>query len=237
MHGARADRRGREVERDHRGAETAGTAVLEGHDRHHGCAKLSARHRQQIVDQGGDHALARKANQGTRHDDVRLFLDDPAGTGTTQAQTVDADHGRIQTRTATVSTDVSWLQRQHDWSGLAAIGKIDWVRKEADKTTHETAYHGHNTALSGEHFLGVIRSHWGIENRLHWRLDLVMNDDRQRTHSDNGPHPRCTAPHCAECNAKDTSHPKADPAPREAWAKGGFKPNGTASRKRIPITA
>src|ERR1700731_4851334 len=60
---------------------------------------------QQIVDQGGDYALALKGNQATLHDDVRLFLDDPARAGGETARTVDGDHGRIETRTATISTD------------------------------------------------------------------------------------------------------------------------------------
>ncbi len=66
---------------------------------------------QQIVDQGGDYALALKGNQGTLHDDVMLFLDDPASKTTTAEPVVDADHGRIETRTATVSTDIDWLQK------------------------------------------------------------------------------------------------------------------------------
>jgi hypothetical protein len=65
---------------------------------------------QQIIGQGGDYALALKGNQATLHDDVRLFLDDPARSGGVTARTVDGDHGRIETRTASVSTDIGWLQ-------------------------------------------------------------------------------------------------------------------------------
>lgn len=73
---------------------------------------------QQIVDQGGDYVLALKGNQGTLHDDVSRFLDDPACEATATDQTVDADHGRIETRTATVSTNIAWLQEDHKWPGL-----------------------------------------------------------------------------------------------------------------------
>src|SRR5882757_7309031 len=72
---------------------------------------------QQIVDQGGDYALALKGNQGTLHADVRRFLDDPATTAITTATTVDGDHGRIETRTSTISTAVDWLQEDHRWPG------------------------------------------------------------------------------------------------------------------------
>jgi predicted transposase YbfD/YdcC len=121
------------------------------------------------------------------HDDVRLFLDDPARTGGETARTVDGDHGRIETRTATVSTDIGWLQDSHRWPGLKAIGKVERMRETADKTTRETAYYLLSTALSGERFLEVVRAHWGIENQLHWQLDVVMNEDQQRTRLDNGP--------------------------------------------------
>jgi predicted transposase YbfD/YdcC len=78
---------------------------------------------QQIVDQGGDYALALKGNQGTLHDGVRLFLDDPAYEATTAEPIVEADHGRIETRTAMVSSDIDWLRNDHQWPGLAAVGK------------------------------------------------------------------------------------------------------------------
>jgi predicted transposase YbfD/YdcC len=142
---------------------------------------------QQIVDQGGDYALALKGNQGTLHDDVSRFLDDPACEATTAKPTVDGDHGRIETRTASVSTDIAWLQEDHNWPGLTAIGKVVRVRETATKTTTETAYYLLSTALSGERFNEVVRSHWGVENRLHWRLDVVMNEDQDRTRLRHGP--------------------------------------------------
>jgi hypothetical protein len=58
-------------------------------------------------------------NQGTLHDDVRLFLEDPARPAEVSHTTVDADHGRIETRTGEVSTDIGWLQKQHAWPNLA----------------------------------------------------------------------------------------------------------------------
>ena len=158
---------------------------------------------QQIVDQGGDFVLALKGNQGTLHDDVSLFMDDPASTVSASHTTVDADHGRIETRTATVSTDIAWLQEGHRWPGLAAIGKVVRVRETAAnttteaKTTTETAYYLLSTALSGERFNEVVRSHWGVENKLHWRLDVVMNEDQDRTRVGNGPHNLAVLRHMA----------------------------------------
>lgn len=143
---------------------------------------------QQIVDQGGNYALALKANQGTLHDDVSRFPDDPQTEASATDTTVDGDHGRIETRTAALSTDIAWLQEDHHWPGLAAIGKVVRVRDTAAKATTETAYYLLSTALSAERLNQVVRSHWGVENRLHWRLDVVMNEDQDKTRLGNGPH-------------------------------------------------
>src|ERR1700692_639116 len=143
---------------------------------------------QQIVDQGGDYALALKGNQATLHDDVRLFLDDPAREAGETDTTVDADNGRIETRTATVTTDIGWLQHGHKWPGLVCIGKITRTRETAAKTEVETAYYLLSRAMTAERFNAVVRSHWGIENRLHWRLDVIMNEDQDRNRMDNSPY-------------------------------------------------
>ena len=140
-----------------------------------------------IVEKGGDYALALKGNQGTLHDDVRRLLDDPKFGASVSKPTIDGDHGRIETRMAMISTDIDWLQQDHHWPGLAAIGKVVRVRETAEKTTTETAYYLLSTALSAERLGEVVRSHWGVENRLHWRLDVVMNEDQARNRLGNGP--------------------------------------------------
>ena len=152
---------------------------------------------QQMVDQGGDYALALKGNQGTLLDDVVLFLDDPASKTVTAKPVVDADHGRIETRTATVSTEIAWLIEDHQWPGLKAVGKVERVRETAGKTTSETAYYLLSAPLSPERFNEVVRSHWGVENRLHWRLDVVMNEDQDRSRLGNGPHNLAVLRHMA----------------------------------------
>jgi predicted transposase YbfD/YdcC len=140
-----------------------------------------------IVHKGGDYALALKANQGTLHDDVRQFLDDPKCGASVSKPTVDADHGRMETRTAMISTDISWLRENHQWPGLTAIGKVVRIRETVEKTTTETAYYLLSSPMSGERLNEVVRSHWGVENRLHWRLDVVMKEDQDRTRLGNGP--------------------------------------------------
>ena len=77
---------------------------------------------QQALDQGADYVLALKGNQGSLNDDVRLFLDDSA-TAVAEASQTNKGHGRVETRTASISSDVAWLQERHQWPGLAAVGE------------------------------------------------------------------------------------------------------------------
>lgn len=149
----------------------------------------------QIVAQGGDYVIAVKGNQGNLHADVRLFLEDPDRTAAASHTTVDANHGRIETRTGDVSVDIDWLQKQHDWPGLAAIAKIVRTRQSkaritpgtVQKPTTETTYYLLSVPLTAQRFTDIARAHWGIENGLHWVLDVTMNEDRTRHCKDNGP--------------------------------------------------
>ena len=140
-----------------------------------------------VTEQGGDYVLALKGNQGSLHDDVRTFLDDPARASEACHTTVDGEHGRIETRTSQVSADIAWLQDQHAWPGLAAIGKMIRTRETGAKSTTETSYYLLSTRLSAERFAQVARAHWGVENGLHWVLDVTMNEDQARHCKDHGP--------------------------------------------------
>lgn len=83
----------------------------------------------QIVEQEGDYALALKENQPSLYEDVVLLLNDPEAVQSTMLPVVEADHGRIETRTATASTEVQWPNEQHQWPGLKAVGKVLRVRE------------------------------------------------------------------------------------------------------------
>ena len=142
---------------------------------------------------GADYVLALKGNQGTLHDDVRRFLNDPGRRAEAAHTAVDAGHGRIETRTSTVCSDIGWLRDLHAWPGLAAIGRVTRTRETGTKTTTEaattteTAYHLLSAPLSAERFGEVVRAHWGVENGLHWVLDVTMNEDQARTRKDHSP--------------------------------------------------
>jgi len=141
---------------------------------------------EQVIDQGADYVLALKGNQETLHDDVRRFLDDPQ-TPLASATDTDKGHGRIEARTAALTSDIAWLQESHHWPGLRAIGKITASRESNGKTTIETRGYLLSQAFPPERFNAIVRSHWGIENGLHWVLDVIMDEDQARNRKDHGP--------------------------------------------------
>lgn len=139
----------------------------------------------QIVEKGGDYVLALKANHHALHADVSQLLDDSRYETADKHATANCDHGRTETRTSLVSTEIAGLQKRHRWPDLAAVGKVIRTRDTATKATTETAYYLLSAALSSERLGQVARSHWGIENRLHWVLNAVMNEDQARNRNDN----------------------------------------------------
>jgi predicted transposase YbfD/YdcC len=140
----------------------------------------------QVIEQGGDYALALKGNHPALRDDVRRFLDDPA-TPLASASETGAGHGRIETRTASLTSDIAWLQDSHAWQGLAAIGKVTATREIAGRTTTQTRYYLLSQAFDPARFNAIVRSHWSIENHLHWVLDVIMDEDHARNRKDHGP--------------------------------------------------
>ena len=121
-------------------------------------------------DRGGD-VLAVKGNQQAPFEDIQLLLDDPEAAPDDRAQTVDGEHGRIETRRATVIQDVARLAERFGFSGPEAIGKVEARREIDGKATTACRYDVLSKPLSVEGFLEVVRTHWHVENRLHRVLD------------------------------------------------------------------
>jgi predicted transposase YbfD/YdcC len=147
------------------------------------CQRATA---QTILERGGDYCLALKGNQPALFDDVRLWLDDPE-TAVEHAETVDGDHGRIETRRAVVAHDVAWLAERHDFPGLAAVAKVTATREIDGTSTTASRYYLLSTSLGAARLAEVVRTHWQIENRLHWVLDVVMDEDGSRARKDHAP--------------------------------------------------
>jgi len=147
---------------------------------------------QKILDHGGDYVLALKGNHNALHADVVRFFANPRHDKAAKHVTHDNDHGRVETRISLVSTDIDWLQERYRWPGLAAIGRIKRVRQvtsaAASRAASETAYYLLSAPLSAERLGVVVRSHWGVENRLHWVLNVAMNESHVRSRRDNSPY-------------------------------------------------
>ena len=139
---------------------------------------------EKIVNQGGDYVISLKGNQGTLHADIKLYLEDKENHEMTNENN-DKGHGRLEQRTAVVASKIDWLQEDHCWPGLKSIGKITSKVLKKGKETTETRYYISSLLLTAEKLNEVARAHWGIENQLHWRLDVVFNEDKACIRNDN----------------------------------------------------
>ena len=143
-----------------------------------------------IVEQGADYVLALKGNQETLHQEVvDLFSDKKADVKAPlpYAQTVDGDHGRIETRRTYVTSDIDWFVDQSEWSKLHCFVMVESEREIGDKKTLERRYYISSLSANAERFSGIIRSHWSVENQLHWSLDVALGEDQSRVRKDHGP--------------------------------------------------
>jgi predicted transposase YbfD/YdcC len=157
---------------------------------------------QKIIDKKADYVLALKGNQGSLREDVEVFAAEQKIAGFKDAeishdQTVDGDHGRIETRTTTVIHDVTWLQERHEWPGLKAIVMVESTREHGDKLERETRFYITSLVLLASLLGPIIRSHWAIENSLHWVMDMVFRDDECRVRTDHAPANFSTIKHMA----------------------------------------
>ena len=112
-------------------------------------------------------------------------------------ETVDGDHGRIETRTYTVIQDVAWLQERHDWPGLQGVVMVESTREIGDKIERETRFYITSLVWLASQLGPVIRAHWAVENSLHWVMDMIFRDDECRIRTDHAPANFTTLKHIA----------------------------------------
>jgi predicted transposase YbfD/YdcC len=157
---------------------------------------------QNILDKKADYVLALKGNQGTLREDVEVFATEQKTNGfkdteVSRHQTVDGDHGRIETRAYTVFHDVAWLQERHDWPGLKSVVMVESTREIGDKIERETRFYITSLVLLAHAIGPIIRSHWAVENSLHWVMDMIFRDDECRIRTDHAPANFTTLKHMA----------------------------------------
>ena len=157
---------------------------------------------QKIVDKQADYVLALKGNQGGLHADVALFVAEQQAAGfkdttISRDETVDGDHGRIETRTTTVIHDVAWLQDRHDWPGLKSVVVVASRREIGARVEQESRFYVTSLAAQAQQLGPIVRSHWAIENSLHWVMDMVFRDDECRIRTNHAPANFVTLKHMA----------------------------------------
>ena len=150
-----------------------------------GCQKEIA---QGILDRGADYVLAVKENQGRLHDDVRDLFEgaeefDFEGVPHDCATTLNKGHGRVERRKCWVISDplsLEYLSTGQSWPNLRSVVKVTG-RRDTDKgTTEGSRYYISSLDGSAERLLETVRRHWGIENGLHWTLDVTFGEDQCR---------------------------------------------------------
>jgi predicted transposase YbfD/YdcC len=152
-----------------------------------GCQKAIAA---KIIQQESDYALLVKNNQPGLAAAIEGFFAAAARTGYqgvahTRAEWIDKDHGRIETRRCVVSDDLSCLEGRHDWPGVKTLVMVESSRDINGVVSTERRYYISSRLADAAHLGAVVRGHWGVENGLHWSLDVVFGEDQARMRQGN----------------------------------------------------
>lgn len=150
----------------------------------------------EIIEADADYVLALKGNHETVHEEVKTFLDDalaqtskprPVGANLSTAaatlavlETVEKDHGRLETRRYYQSGDLDWFADRAKWEGLQSVGMVEAIRQVGGKQTVERRYYLTSLPLDVATFARAVRGHWAVENKLHWVLDVCFREDQSR---------------------------------------------------------
>jgi len=150
----------------------------------------------EIKEADADYVLALKGNHETAHEEIQTFLDAAleetlatkppgaklsAGAATLAAcETVDKGHGRVETRRYYQSAELDWFADRAAWEGLRTVGMVEARREVRGKLTVDRRYYLSSLPLDVATFARAVREHWGVENQLHWVLDVQLNEDQNR---------------------------------------------------------
>ena len=156
-----------------------------------------------VVEKRADYVLAVKGNQVTLLEDLQEYFDWALAdkfqqTRYTKDETVDGDHGRIEVRRCYATEDCEWLRRKAEWQGLRSIAMVESARRVGEQEAgHERRYYISRLSADAQELNRVIRSHWSIENSLHWVLDIAFREDDSRIRKDHAPENMATLRHIA----------------------------------------
>ena len=158
-----------------------------------GCQKNIAK---EIKEADADYVMALKGNQETVHDEVKTFLDAAVAEGSAPRAVgvklsvgaatlvtmtpVEKDHGRLETRTYYQSAELGWFADRTKWERLKSVGMVESTREVNGKKTVERRYYLSSLPLDVTVFARAVRGHWGVENKVHWVLDVWFREDQSR---------------------------------------------------------
>jgi predicted transposase YbfD/YdcC len=148
-----------------------------------GCQKEITK---KIIAGKSNYILGLKGNQGGFYDDIKLYVDsefdkEKSNGSMNIYETIEKDHGRIESRRYWVTDQIEWLENKSEWSGLKSIGVVESERENGEKKSIERRYFICSVKAETRKFSEAIRCHWHIENKLHWVLDVTFNEDGNRT--------------------------------------------------------
>lgn len=142
-------------------------------------------HTEKIIAKQADYLLSLKGNQGDLHKEVNHYFEslsneDRKNLSHDFFETTEKGHGRIEIRKYWQTNDIDWIVDKEKWKGLKTVGMVEATRILGDKESAEKRYFISSLSLNSEKFAGAVRGHWGIENSLHWSLDVGMGEDLSR---------------------------------------------------------
>lgn len=168
-----------------------------------GCQRAIA---EKIVKKKADYVLALKGNQGILHEQAstlfELELSKPASRCVFDfCEELDKGHGRIETRRCWATDDLRCIERREAWAGLKSLVRVESLRENSGKTTtgkitREIRYYISSLPPNAKQLLSAVRSHWAIENSLHWVLDVTLREDECRIRIKNAPENMATLRRC-----------------------------------------
>ena len=136
----------------------------------------------EISEADAEYVLALKANHGTLHAEVKEFLDDALAHGWRDVphqfhETLDKDHGRIETRRYWITEAIAWLADKSQWEKLRSVAVVEATREVRGQVSTQRRYYLTSLSADAVRLAGAVRGHWEVENCVHWVLDVQLSED------------------------------------------------------------